>query len=133
MEFSLSNLFDNQLNSYHGPGAVSNLIFTVKEKQILPNKDNDTAYKRISLWLVWTYFRKLSLDGIGFLNNTTILFLGANYISIVKWNEDYISIVKRIEYIQTRLSVYLYYLYHFQKIWRPIIEFQYVSDLSKII
>lgn len=35
MAFSLANLFDNQLNC-HGPGSVSNLIFTLENKQIPP-------------------------------------------------------------------------------------------------
>lgn len=33
MGYSLANVFDNQFG-YHGPGAVTSLIITLKEKQI---------------------------------------------------------------------------------------------------
>lgn len=35
---------------------------------------NDFVYKRICLWLVCIYFRKILLDEIGFLNNRNMLF-----------------------------------------------------------
>lgn len=78
MDFSLANLLDS-----HGSGSVNNLIFTLKGRQILPNKDSRQRItmilisKRISLWLVCTYFRNThtSLDEVGFLNSRNMSFL----------------------------------------------------------
>lgn len=35
---------------------------------------NDFVCKRIFLWLVFIYFRKMLLNGIGILNNLNVLF-----------------------------------------------------------